>query len=309
MTDPYRVLEVGKAATDDEIKQAFRRLAKRYHPDLNKGDAKAEEKFKAVSTAFEILGDPQRRKRFDLGEIDEQGREQGRRGARTARRRSSGFRFSDLGDTDIFGDIFGARGRQGGGDTRDRGSAGGGPGRGAGIGISGTDTRYEVTIDFLEAMNGARKRVEMMSGASLEVSIPAGIQETQVLRLKGKGLAGMGGGTAGDALVTVRVRPHASFRRDGNDIRSDLAISLPEAVLGAEVTAPTISGTVKLRIPAGANTGTVLRVRGKGVPAVSANAEPGDHYVTLKVVLPKTIDPDLEKFVRGWAAKNAYDPR
>lgn len=300
--NPYDVLGVKKDASDAELQKAFRGLAKKFHPDMNPGDKRAEEKFKEINAAYDILGDDKKRARFDRGEIDASGQEM--RGNPFARGGGgfrpgqggpggAGFAFDDLGD--IFDSMFSnARGARK-------------PGRG-GFASKGEDEIFQLEIGFLEAVNGAKRRITLPSGKALDVNIPAGITEGKTIRLKGQGGASGSGGAAGDVLIEVKVAPHPTFRREGRDIHVDLAVSLDEAVLGAKVEVPTIDGSVTLSIPKGSNTGAVLRLRGKGVPA--GKSEPaGDQYVTLKVVLPKTPDAELENWVRTWSAKHPYNPR
>ena len=184
----------------------------------------------------------------------------------------------------------------------------GGPGGAEGFAFPGADARYALAVDFLDAVNGATKQIQLPDGSALNVKIPAGLRDGQTLRLKGKGQPGHGGATAGDALVEVSVRPHPRFRRKGADIETDLAVSLPEAVLGAKVPVPTVSGEVQLTVPKGASSGTVLRLKGKGVPGAAGRAA-GDQLVRLQVVLPKQVDPELEAFMTEWAEKHPYDPR
>jgi DnaJ-class molecular chaperone len=299
--DPYDVLGVKREASEDEIQKAFRRLAKKSHPDLHPGDKKAEDRFKELNAAYDILGDAAKRARFDRGEIDANGTEIRQNPFAGARRPGGGFgggaraetfAFDDLGD--IFGGIFGERGRAG--------AFGGG-----GVPSQGEDLRYTLEVDFVDAVTGVKKRLNLPGGKTLDVTIPAGITDGQSIRLKGQGAVGHGG-PPGDAMIEVKVRTHALFRREGRDIHIDLPISLTEAVLGGKAEAPTVSGPVTLTIPKGANTGTRLRLKGRGVPA-SKREPAGDQYVTLKVQLPKKIDPELEEFVKTWAAKHPYDPR
>src|SRR5690606_18574930 len=257
--DPYALLGVPKNASDEDIRRAFRKLAKELHPDLNPGDKAAVERFKKVSAAHELLGDPEKRKRYDRGEIDASGeprhayQRQGAAGAgpfgwRGARPGGPPPDFEDIGFSDIFSEIFGgARGARG---TRFTG------------GIRGSDVRYTLEIDFLEAVTGARKRVTMPEGGMLDLTVPEGVQDGQVLRLKGKGGPGFRGGEPGDALVEIKVRPHPQFKRVGDDITLDLPISIDEAILGAKVEVPTISGRVQLTIPKGTSSGRVFRLRG-----------------------------------------------
>ncbi len=295
--DPYQVLGVSRTATQDDIRKAYRQRAKQLHPDLHPGDKEVEAQFKALSAAYQLLNNPEQRARFDSGEIDASGAERTqqhfyRHYADTDRARrytsSAGAgEFEDM--SDIFSDLFG-RGR-GGGRFKARGQ----------------DLYYQLEIEFLEAVNGARRRITFPDGNTLDLTIPAGTRDASTLRLKGKGTPGIGGGENGDALIQVSVRSHPVFRREGNDIEIDLPITLYEAVLGAKVEVPTISGRVSMTVPKGSNTGNVLRLRGKGVKPQQGPA--GDQRVVLNVVLPEKVDPDLEKFMEGWRGTHAYDPR
>lgn len=308
--NPYEVLGVAPSASDSDIRAAFRKLAKLHHPDRNPGDARAEDKFKEISGAFDILGDSERRRRFDRGEIDADGRERARAarpGAGPGRAGPFGAsegpgEFSDL--SDLFADLFGARG----GNAEGRGSdAGTGRGGFRGAPTRGRDLRYRLEVEFLEAALGARKRVTMPDGRSLDIAIPAGLDDGQTLRLRGQGEPGPGGGQAGDVYVEVTVRPHRIFERDGNDVHLEAPITLKEAVLGGKITVPTIDGDVAVTVPRGANSGTVLRLRGRGVsPKEGAS---GDQFVKLKIVLPEGGDPDLEAFVKGWSGGADQEPR
>lgn len=315
--NPYTVLGVSPTADDDAVRAAFRKLAKKYHPDRNPGDKEAEERFKEASAAFDVVGDPETRKKFDRGEIDESGRSagpfrNGQRGGfqgsypgggegpwgRTASSSAGGASFDDL--SDIFSDIFGGRrsGGQGGGQA---GASGGG--FQAGPVPRGRDARYRLEIDFLEAVNGGAKRVTMPDGRVLDIIIPAGLEDGQTLRLKGQGEAsGYQGGLPGDVYVETTVRPHAEFERDGADIRSEVAISLKEAVLGGKITVRTISGDVALAVPKWTSSGAVLRLKGRGGP--NGKGGRGDHYVRLKIALPEGGDTALEDFVKTWPAED-----
>jgi DnaJ-class molecular chaperone len=298
--DPYAVLGVKREATQEEIRGAYRKLAKQLHPDLNPGDKKAEEKFKQVASAYDVLGDPEKRARFDRGEIDASGTERPREryyrdfhgsGAQE-HANSTADGFADLMDEDILADIL----------RRTRAGHDGGQFR-----MRGGDALYRLAVEFLEAVNGTTKRITLPDGGTLDVIIPPGTRDGQVLRLRGKGRAGIGGGPAGDALVEIEVRPHKLFTRKDDDIHLELPISLTEAVLGGKLDVPTPSGPVRMTVPKGANSGTVLRLKGKGVQRKEGS--PGDEYVTLKVVLPQSSDPELEEFARRWQAGQRHDPR
>jgi DnaJ-class molecular chaperone len=289
--DPYTVLGVKKDASQDEIQKAYRRLAKKLHPDLNPGNKQAEERFKEVSAAYDLLGDPDKRARFDRGEIDASGMERPRqryyRDFAEGGAYASDAGFEDFaGVDDILSQMFGREGR-------------------ANIRMRGSDAHYRLALDFLDAINGGKRQITLPDGSALDVNIPPGTRDGQILRLRGKGRPGTGGGAPGDALVEIEVRPHRIFTRKGDDIHVDLPISLGEAVLGGKVMVPTPSGTVTMTVPKWANTGTVLRLRGKGVPRIDGSR--GDEFVTLKVMLPEKPDPELEKFVAQW--RGAYSPR
>jgi DnaJ-class molecular chaperone len=302
MKDPYQTLGVGRSASADEIKKAYRKLAKKLHPDLNPGNKKVEQEFKEVSAAYDLLSDADKRAKFDRGEIDASGAERPGRGFyRSYAESGQGAKYrggENVFDDDIFSDLFG------GGFGARAGTGGRG---GARMNIRGADVSYSATADFIEAALGAKKRLTLTDGKTLDVTIPPGTEDGQTLRLKGQGLPGMGSGPAGDAFIEVRVEPHPLFTRQGNDIHLELPVSLPEAVLGGAINVPTIDGTVSLKVPAGSNTGSVLRLRGKGVPR--GKGERGDQYVKLRVALPDKPDKELTEFVERWAKKNAYDAR
>ena len=305
--DPYERLGVGRTASADEIRRAYRKLAKQNHPDLNPGDRAAEERFKSISAAYELLSDADKRGRYDRGEIDASGQEkperayyrsqaEGAQGARYgARHRSRGF--TDAGgesgmSEEELGDILGSFFRSGGGE---------------GMRLRGQDHLYHLTVSFLEAVNGATRRITLPDGKDLAVRIPPGLNDGQVLRLAGQGGAGLNGGPPGDALVEIAVAPHPHFRREGDDIHLELPVSLKEAVLGAKIDVPTVAGRVSLAIPPGSDSGTRLRLRGRGVPAHGGKPG-GDQYVTLKVSIG-AADAALTEFLRGWSPSSAADPR
>lgn len=294
--DPYTTLGVARDATDKQIRSAYLKMAKTSHPDLNPNDRKAEERFKAINAANDLLSDPERRARLDRGEIDGAGHERppqsapGRRQYRDHADGAAGARYSasfgEDGDfDDLFSGMFGARGRAPG------------PRRGA-------DQRYTLGVSFIDAVVGATRRLSLPEGGTLDVRIPAGIESGKVLRLTGKGAAGE---PAGDALIEIDVAPHPLFRRDGQDILLDLPVTLAEAVLGGRVVVPTVGGSVTMTIPPGSDTGTRLRLRGKGVPGSGARPA-GDAYPTLRVVLGPR-DEALATFLRERADAPAWDPR
>jgi len=293
--DPYEVLGVKRDASAEEIRKAYRRLARKLHPDLNPGDRAAEERFKRVAAANDLLGDPEKRARFDRGEIDASGAERpryyrdfagGAEGRDQAYSNDAGF--ADLADADeLLAELFGRRG--------------------GGVRFRGPDLHGRLRVEFLEAVNGATRRLDLPDGSTVDVTVPPGTRDGQVLRLRGKGAPGRSGGPPGDLFVEVEVGPHRHFQRKGDDIYLDLPVSLREAVLGARVEVPTPAGPVVMTIPKGANTGTVLRLRGRGV--VRPDGSRGDAYVTLMIVLPDRPDPELDAFAERWAAGQRHNPR
>jgi DnaJ-class molecular chaperone len=293
--DPYKVLGVTKEASQEDIQKAYRALAKKFHPDLNPGNKKAEERFKEVTAAYDLVGDVEKRARFDRGEIDASGAERSTRGfyrdyaGGAEDHYASPDGFADFaGADDIFADLFGRGGR-----TRLR--------------MRGENVHYRLELDFLDAVNGAKRQVTMPDGSVLDVSIPPGTRDGQILRLRGKGMAGINGGPPGDALVEIAVLPHPIFTRMGDDIHVELPISLREAVLGGRINVPTPDRDVAMTIPKWSNTGSVLRLKGKGVPRGGGSR--GDEYVTLKVMLPTKPDPELEKFIAQWRPAVSDNPR
>ena len=296
---PYEVLGVKADASADDIRKAYRKLAKQFHPDLNPGKPEAEARFKSVSAAYDLLSDPEKRTRYDRGEIDESGAERPQRSYYRAHAEGPwGRKYQPEGEMDLgdLEDLFAAFGSMGRG-ARTRGET---------FKARGGDRIFTLTVDFVEAATGAKKRVSLAPEEWLDVTIPSGIEDGQVLRLRGKGGAGFGGGPAGDALIEVHVAPHPLFRRDGDDVRIELPVSLVEAVLGARVMVPTVTGPVAMTIPRGSDTGAQLRLRGKGIQR-SNNL--GDQYVTLKVMIGASGDPELAEFIEKWAARHPFDPR
>jgi DnaJ-class molecular chaperone len=296
MRDPYDVLGLKRDADEAAIKAAYRKLAKRHHPDLHPGDKKAAERFSELNNANDLLSDPEKRGRFDRGELDAEGHEMPPRGGfyRDFRGGPGGERYAGAeGDTagfsedDIaafFSRHFNARGE------------------GVNMRAPGADLRYSLTLGFLEAANGTSRRVLLPDGRALDVKIPAGIDDGHTIRLKGQGRPGIGGGPAGDALIEVAVAPHPFLRRAGDDVIVSLPVTLKEAVLGASVSVPTIKGHVKLTIPPGSGDGTRLRLRGRGI-------REGHQYVELKVAVPPGDEPALAEFLRGWTPAHPFNPR
>ncbi|MET3667877.1 J domain-containing protein [Caulobacter sp. 1776] len=304
--DPYQELGVSRTATADEIRKAFRKLAKQHHPDTNPGDKKAEEKFKQVSAAFDIVGDAEKRKKFDLGQIDADGRETMRgfggqpgNGPFNAGGFGRGGFHREEGPEIDLSELFGGMFNQGGA----RGPFGGG--QGGGFSTRGADVKARLDIDLEEAIKGGKKRVAFSDGRTIDVTIPVGAQEGQTLRLKGQGAQGRGG--AGDALIELVIKPHPVYRREGDTLVMDLPISIPDAVLGGKVEAPTPDGAVMLNVPKASNSGQTLRLKGRGMP--DARGKRGDLLARLVVTLPETVDQDLEKFAEAWRAQKPYTPK
>ena len=319
MKDPYEVLGVAKTASEADIKKAFRTLAKKHHPDKHAGDAAAQKRFQEISGAYDILGDKEKRAQFDAGAIGPDGNPRGfdpraggfRQGNPFGQggqgfggfggggpgAREFHFSFDDAaagggagGFEDIFADLMGGRAR---GARQPRQT-------------KGEDFTAAVTVSFDEAAAGGTRRVMLQNGEQIDVKIPVGVKDGQTIRVKGRGGAGIGGGVNGDILLTVSVAPHPTMTRDGNDIRMDLPVTLKEAVLGGKVPVPTLTGAVSLSVPPNSNTGSTLRLKGKGIAAHGGTAA-GDLYVRLVVALPDHPDEALKSFVSGWAGD--YDPR
>lgn len=309
MRDPYEILGVTKSASEAEIKKAFRGLAKKHHPDTHGGDEKAAKKFQEISGAYDILGDKEKRAKFDSGEIDAAGnprgfdprahggrggpfgggghefyQEWGGPGGAAGGEQAQGFRAEDI-FADLFGGLGGGRGRRN-------------------QPMKGEDFAYAMTVAFDEAAKGSTRRLTLPDGREIDVRIPAGIKEGQQIRLRGQGGPGRNGGPSGDVLATINVAAHPWLSRDGNNLKMDLPITLKEAVLGGSVTVPTLTGPVSLKVPAGSNTGATLRLKGKGI---AVKPHPGDLHVRLVVMLPEKDDAALKKFAEGW--DTTYDPR
>lgn len=312
MRDPYQTLGVTRGASQDEIKSAYRKLAKKFHPDLNPGKPDVERQFKDVNAAYDIVGDADKRAKYDRGEIDASGNEQRGggfwRNARPGARANAGagnaggdpFAGSPFGAADDIFDEFIRQATRGNAGGRGRRGAGPRPERGA-------DVTYALKLDFIEAAAGiAKKRVSFPDGKALDLTIPPGTEEGAKLRLKGQGRAGVGGGEAGDAYVDIQVSPHPFFERKGSDVYLDLPVTLQEAVIGAAITVPTIDGKVTLRVPENSSAGTTLRLKGKGIDAKGGPR--GDQYVRIRIALPDEPDRELERFLEKWKPKN-YQPR
>lgn len=298
--DPYKALGLTKSASQDEIKKAYRKIAKTDHPDLNP-DSAAHERFKAASVAYDLLKDPEQRARFDQGEIDASGQERPQRhyyreyaeAGDNPYRQEQGF--DDL--SGVFSDLFGQGGYSGGGW---RGGA-------RGFDMRGPDQRFSLEIDFMTAARGGSTRITMPDGNVLEVRIPEGAHDGQVIRLRGKGGAGYGDGEAGDALLTLVVNEDPDWQRDGDDLEITLPVTIYDAVLGGKIETPTIDGPVMLTIPRGASSGQKLRLKGRGVKG--AGGRRGDQHVVLKIVMPAKVDDELADFMKTWSQGHAYDPR
>ena len=317
--DPYSELGVARSASADDIRKSFRKLAKALHPDQNPGDPKAEERFKRVSAAFDILGDEEKRKKFDRGELDADGREThpGFRGGANPYGGGgspfgqggggfSGFRGGE-GDGVNFDEILGEMFGRGGGPGV---NMGGGPnmGRGRGFSPKGADVRARLDIDLEDAIKGVSRRITFGDGKSLDVTIPKGAAEGQVLRLRGQGQPGRGAGQAGDALIELHIKPHPLYRVEGANLHMDLPVSVPDAVLGAKVDAATPDGTVSLTVPRHSNSGATLRLRGRGAVDPETGKR-GDLFARIVVTLPEPPDAELEHFAEIWRKDRPYTPK
>jgi DnaJ-class molecular chaperone len=296
VTNPYEVLGVAPTASSVDIQKAYRKLAKKLHPDLNPGDKTAEEKFKEVAGAYDLLGNTEKRKRFDNGEIDATGAERPQQHfyrdfatSDHAQPYTNNSGYADFMDAD---DAFAELLRR---SERVRANR------------RGQDLHYHLPIEFVESITGANRRLTLPDGGTLDVTIPPGLVDGQILRLRGKGAPGAGTGGSGDALIEVEVRPDRRLSREGDDISLEVPISLSEAVLGGRIRVPTPTGDVTMTVPKGSNTGTTMRLKGKGAPRRGGGY--GDQFVKLKVVLPKDPDPELEAFVANWARGKTSNPR
>ena len=311
--DLYAILGVKKTATAEEIKKAYRKLARESHPDINPDDPGAKARFVKISAAHDILKDARQRARYDAGEIDATGAERPERafyrdhagaGASPFGRERWSFDagsapkggFGDAGD--IFAEIF--RQHQQGGNRA-------GPGGGGTFAMPGPDYNFAMDVAFMDAARGASRQITLPEGGTIDVKIPVGITDGQTLRLRGKGGPGGGGAPAGDAYITVSVKPHHVFRREGDDIVMTLPITIDEAILGAKVKTPTIDGPVNLAVPVGASSGQTLRLKGRGI--ARAGGARGDQRVELKIVAPPKVDEALKAFMETWRKDHTHDPR
>jgi DnaJ-class molecular chaperone len=329
MRDPYEVLAVDRKANAGDIKSAYRRLAKKLHPDANKNDPKAASRFAELNAAHEILGDEDKRKAFDNGEIDAEGKPRFRGfegfGGGGPRPGGGGAGFGPDANFESFN--FGPEGftRT---TRRGRGGAAGGPGGGFGgfedilkeafgrgtrggasafepedFGV-GADVQAEMSVSLPDAANGSTQRLHLPNGKNVDVKIPAGITNGQHIRLKGQGMAGKAG--PGDLLITVSIAPHPLFTLEGTDVRLDLPVTLYEAALGAKVRVPTLDKPVEISIPPWTSSGRTFRLKGKGFPAKSGH---GDLFATVRIVLPEQRDAELEALMKKWQGDKPYDPR
>jgi DnaJ-class molecular chaperone len=320
MRDPYEILGVSKTASEAEVKSAYRKLAKKLHPDANKHDPKAASRFAELNAAYEIVGDDEKRKAFDRGEIDAEGKPRfqgfsGQPGGGPWGQSAGNAHFESF----SFGPDGFQRGTSGGGGGFEdllRGMFGGAAGGGRGgrtmhfetedfATQGGQDLHATLTITLPEAATGSNARVSLPTGKEVDVKIPAGITDGQQIRLKGQGWPSAHG-RAGDALITVNVAPHPLFKPDGADLRLELPVTLYEAVLGGKVRVPTLDGAVELAIPAGTNSGRTFRLKGKGLKAKGAT---GDLLATVRVMLPEKADDAFKKLMEQWRADKPYDPR
>jgi DnaJ-class molecular chaperone len=330
MRDPYEVLGVGRSASEAEIKRAYRKLAKQYHPDKHAGDKRAQAKFAEINAANEIVGDKEKRQKFDRGEIDAEGKPkfQGFEGFRGG---PGGQGFENI-DPSTFEEILSSFGRGGGGGSRTfrfttgpggpRAAEGpaagdedflssifgglGGRARGGRPSMPGTDVRADVGVTLEDIAAGRKPKVTLPTGKTVALTLPKGVTEGQVIRLQGQGMPSQTGGPPGDALVNVRFVPHPLFRADGADLRLDLPISLDEAVLGAKIPVPTLSGKVQVTIPPRSSSGRTLRLKGKGLPKANGF---GDLLVTPQIALAEGADGELETLMKKWREGKRTSPR
>lgn len=296
--DPYSVLGVSRNATQEEIKNSYRSLAKTLHPDLNPGNKQAEQRFKDVAAAYDLIGDEKKREAYDQGKAQEEAmRAQQQANARHFYYETQGQDFeSGYSQGFSFEDLFGHA----------RHSTSRGTSRGP---IPGQDEHYQMEVDLADVVRGAERELTLPTGKHLRVKIPPGVSDGMKLRFGGQGGPGLQGGPSGDAYIELRVRPSAIYHRQGNDLELELPITLSEAVNGGSVRVPTLDGTVMLNVPSGVSSGTRLRIRGKGIPNRENPGERGSFYVRMKIVLPPVLDDELKKAVADFEKRHPYDPR
>ena len=300
MKDPYETLGVDRSATDKQIKQAFKNLARKFHPDLHPDDREAERKFKDLSAANDLLKDKEKRRRFDTGEIDASG----------AERPPERF-YRDFAD----GPAYASHAAQGGFANNEelqeflaRAFEGEGRRSQRTFRARGQDVSYVLPVGILEIANGAARTITLQEGKTLQVTIPEGADDHQTLRLKGQGMPGFGGGPPGDAYIELHVEPHPFFHRKDDNIHVEVPVTLKEAVLGARIQVPTIGGPVAVTVPKGSNTGTTLRLRDRGIRN-RKSGQRGHQMINLKVILPAAEEPDLVSFLETWQPRHQQDPR
>ncbi len=302
-TDPYSALGVNRTATQQEIREAYRKLAKSLHPDLNPGNKQAEQRFKEVAAAYDIIGDEKKRKAYDEGKTQEEAmREQQQANARHFYYETQGPEFeSGYSQGFSFEDLFGETLRR-----RSGGRSGPGPAQGP---VQGQDEQYRMEIDLVDVVRGAEREITLPSGKHLRVKIPVGVTDGMRLRFAGQGGPGIQGGPPGDAYVELAIRPSPVFHRQGSDLEMELPITLSEAVNGGSIRVPTLDGNVMLNVPSGVSSGTRLRIRGKGIPSRTPSGERGNLYVRLKIILPSDLDEELKKAIAEAEKRHPYDPR
>jgi DnaJ-class molecular chaperone len=295
MKDPYEILGVARNATDDEIKTAYRRLAKKYHPDLNPGNKNAEQQFKDINAAFHLISTKEAREKYDKGIFDEQYAESAFRSGPFYRNFQDGsgrYTYHFEGDPEeLFKSFFSDFAR--GGEQ---------------INVPGQDHLYKMEIDLKDAVTGAEREIMLAGGKRLKVKIPPGIDDGERLRFKGQGGQGIGKGRPGDAYVIISIRPSKIFKKSGRNLEIEIPVTVDEAVNGSRIKVPTIDGSVMMKIPPGINTGHKLRIKGKGIPGRNGKIS-GDQIVILKIVLPENPDHEFKEFIKKWTKSHPYNPR
>jgi DnaJ-class molecular chaperone len=295
MKDPYETLGVSKNATDEEIKKAYRLLAKKYHPDLNPNNKTVEPKFKEINTAYKCIENKEAREKFEQGLYNEQFTDNTARGGPFYNDfEENGGRYTyhfDGNSEDLFKSFF--SGFKGGGKQTD---------------ADGQDYLYTMEIDLKDAVIGAEKEIKLSEGKRINVKIPAGVKNNEKLRFKNQGGVGIGKGKPGDAYVEIKIRPSNTYKINGNNLESVLPLTLNEAVNGAKIKVPTIDGLVMVNIPPGINTGAKLRIKDKGMPIESGNTR-GDLIAIISIILPDSMDTEFKEFIKNWSSRHSYNPR